>query len=397
MLPASAPSAKNCVDETVSPPSGIEVELRTITWLCQLCGLPQGSGGHFTTGGTVSNLTAVRLALHRAFPEARAHGLMGLKSQPVLYISNQGHFSIDRAAGVLGLGEQNVRKIPSRSDLTMDVDQLAAYIRQDRQTGLTPFVVVGTAGTTSNGTIDPLASLAKICAGENLWFHVDAAYAGALVLSERLRSHLCGVEKADSITLDPHKWMFIPFSLGALLTPHRHLLRNAFGQETAYLGRKHMSEADLVPGGFYEISLDASRRFNGLKLWATMKHLGVSGLAEIIDRQVSLAQILYERLVDLGDIELAPRSPTNIVCFRIAPRGTDESTRDRLQTQFQMCLEDAAGCWLSNVTIQGKRFLRINLLHYNLERKHVDRLLSAIQREIKTAQDGTLQPEAKAD
>jgi glutamate/tyrosine decarboxylase-like PLP-dependent enzyme len=378
-------------------PSGIEVELRTISWLCQLCGLPPGSGGHFTTGGTTSNLTAIRLALHRGFPEARARGLVGFKNQPVLYVSDQGHFSIDRAAGVLGLGEQNVRKVPSRADLTMDVNQLARQIQHDRQTGLAPFAVIGTAGTTANGTIDPLTEVSNICGREDLWFHVDAAYAGALVLSERFRQHLQGIEKADSITLDPHKWMFIPFSLGALLTRHRYLLCSAFGQKTAYLGDEHITQADAAPSGFYEVSLDGSRRFNGLKLWAAMKHLGISGLARLVERQVDLAQFLYERLADVSGIELAPRSPTNIVCFRVAPAGTDEATRNLLQAQFQQRLEDAVGCWLSNVTIQQKHFLRVNLLHYGLEGKHVDRLLTALEAEVKGWLDTSLQSKATAE
>jgi glutamate/tyrosine decarboxylase-like PLP-dependent enzyme len=364
-------------------PSGIEVELRTISWLCQLCGLPPGSGGHFTSGGTASNLTALRLALHRAFPQARSRGLVGLQSQPVVYVSDQGHFSIDRAAGVLGLGEQNVRKIPSRPDLTMDVDQLAGSIQQDRHKGLAPFAVIGTAGTTANGMIDPLTQVSEVCASENLWFHIDAPYAGALVLSERLKQHLQGIEKADSVTLDPHKWMFIPFSLGALLTRHTHLLRSAFGQDTAYLGGEHITQADSAPSGFYEISLDGSRRFNGLKLWAAIKHLGISGLAQIVERQVGLAQLLYDRLAEVPGIELAPRSPTNILCFRITPVETDETARNLLQANFQQRLEDAVGCWLSNVTIQEKRFLRLNLLHYDLEREHVDRFLSALKTEVK--------------
>jgi len=249
-------------------PGGIHLELQTVRWLCQICGLPASAAGHLTNGGTVSNLTAMRLALHRAFPDARGAGLRTIKSQPVIYVSDQGHFSIDRAAGILGIGENHIRKIASTRQLKMDLDQLKAQIRQDRKTGFVPIAVVGTAGTTANGSIDPLESLAEICQSERLWFHVDAAYGAALALSGRLRSHLAGLENADSITLDPHKWMFVPFSLGALLARDPHLLRGAFGQDTAYLGRDHTGEADSAPPGFYESSLDASRRFNGLKLWA---------------------------------------------------------------------------------------------------------------------------------
>jgi aromatic-L-amino-acid decarboxylase len=151
-------------------PSGIHVELQTLRWLCQLCGLPENSGGQFTTGGTISNLTALRLALHRAFPEARAKGLAGIKHPVVVYVSDQGHFSIDRAAGILGMGENRVRKIPSTSDLRMDVGRLEEQIRTDRATGHVPIAVVGTAGTTATGSIDPLAGIAEICGRENLWF-----------------------------------------------------------------------------------------------------------------------------------------------------------------------------------------------------------------------------------
>lgn len=347
--------------------------------------MPQDSGGHFTTGGTASNLTAIRLALHHAFPEARANGMMSMKAQPVLYVSDQGHFSIDRAAGVLGLGERHVRKVRSRSDLTMDLDHLAAQIQEDRKAGLLPFLVVGTAGTTTNGTIDPLGGLGGLCAAEGLWFHVDAAYGGALILSDRLKPHLEGLEKADSVTLDPHKWMFVPFSMGALLTTHRHLLRSAFGHDTAYLGREHLPEVESTPSGFYEVSLDGSRRFNGLKLWAVLKNLGVSGLADIIESQVDLAHVLYQRLEESTDVELAPRSPTNIVCFRWAPARTDEATRNGLQTRFQEELERIANCWLSNVEIQGKRFLRVNLLHYGLGLDHVERLLHGVDAVLRNA------------
>ena len=359
-------------------PSGIEVELQTLRWLCELSGLPESSGGHFTIGGTASNLTAIRLALHHAFPEARANGMLSMKAQPVLYVSDQGHFSIDRAAGVLGLGERHVTKVGSRPDLTMDLDRLAAQIQEDRKAGLLPFLVVGTAGTTTNGTIDPLGALGGLCAAENIWFHVDAAYGGALILSERLKPHLEGLEKADSVTLDPHKWMFVPFSMGALLTRHRHLLRSAFGHDTAYLGREHLPEVESTPSGFYEVSLDGSRRFNGLKLWAVLKNLGVSGLADIIEGQVDLAHLLYRRLEENPDIELAPRSPTNIVCFRWVPPRTDEATRNGLQIGFQEEIERIASCWLSNVEIQGKRFLRVNLLHYGLGPDHIERLLHGV-------------------
>jgi aromatic-L-amino-acid/L-tryptophan decarboxylase len=359
-------------------PSAIEIELLTIRWLCQLCELPPGSGGHFTSGGTISNLTGIRLALHRGYPEARIRGLLAIQRQPVIYVSDQGHFSIDRAASILGLGEQQVRKVPALPDLTMNTKRLLDCIRADRRAGLAPLAVVGTAGTTANGTIDPLAKLAQICTEENLWFHVDAAYGGALALSERYRTHLKGLEQADSITLDPHKWMFMPFSLGALLTRHPQLLRNAFGQETAYLGQDHIPEQGGTPTGFYEVSLLASRRFDGLKLWAALKHLGVDGFSEIIERQIALAQSLYECLSEVSGIEVAPRSPTNIICFRWAPADRSEKELDELQNRFQQQLEESAGCWLSSATIRGRRFVRVNLLHYDLNTGHIDRLLQAI-------------------
>lgn len=354
-------------------PSAIEVELQLTRWLSELLGLEPGTTGHVTSGGTMSNFTGLRLALHRSAPQCRSEGMRQAPTFTV-YTSDQAHFSVERAAGLLGIGEQNVRRIQTSPDLSIDVRALEVAIEEDKRVGLQPLAIIGVAGTTATGAIDPLRDLAASSQSHELWFHVDAAYGGALAFSKRLRPALSGIEHADSVTLDPHKWMFMPFSIGVFLTRHARLLKSAFGQETEYLGGNHLTVFEDAPSGFYEISFEASRRFNGLKLWAELMHLGADGFARLIEKQIALTDLLVSRLRETDLVELAPRFPLNIVCVRLAVPDDDP------QEQFQKMIEKEAGCWLSNVSIKGRRFVRLNLLHPGIEQDHVDALAAAIHK-----------------
>jgi glutamate/tyrosine decarboxylase-like PLP-dependent enzyme len=356
-------------------PSAIELELQLVRWFGELLRLGIQVNGHVTSGGTMSNFTGLRIAVHRAAPDLRFAG-MHTTRRFTIYTSDQAHFSIERAAGLLGIGENNVRRIQTTSDLSIDVEALDGAIERDRDNGLEPLAIVGMAGTTATGAIDPLRELANLSQSQQVWFHVDAAYGGALAFSERLRPALAGVELADSLTLDPHKWMFVPFSIGVFLTRHPNLLRSAFGHQTEYLGGNHLTVFDDAPSGFYELSFEASRRFNGLKLWAELMHLGTDGFSRLIEKQVALTDALVDRLRATPTLEIAPRFPLNIVCFRLA--GDDYK-----QEQFQRLVENEAKCWLSNVSIKGKRFVRLNLLHPGLEREHVELLGAAVQKASK--------------
>jgi glutamate/tyrosine decarboxylase-like PLP-dependent enzyme len=264
--------------------------------------------GTFTSGGAEANHTAVLTALTHAFPEVAERGLRAMKAQPVLYLSEEGHPSLLKSARATGLGEAAVRRIPVDEDLRLDVENLNAAIVRDRSEGYVPFLVVATAGTTSAGAIDPLEAVAQIAAAENLWLHVDAAWGGAAALVPELRSVLAGIERADSITFDPHKLLSVPMGAGLYLTRHAEVLNATF----------HIS-ASYVPGtgdfvNPYTHSMQWSRRFIGLKVLLTLAVSGWDGYATVLRRQVAMGDMLRDRLREAGWLTVN-ETALPLICF----------------------------------------------------------------------------------
>jgi glutamate/tyrosine decarboxylase-like PLP-dependent enzyme len=253
------------------------IERETIRWIADRVGWESASAedkfeGTFTSGGNEANFSALSLALHNRFPEVKQAGLASLGARPTIYCSSEAHHSLEKSVILMGLGQDSLRRIPVTESLQMDMAALSVEIDHDLSLGMTPLAVIGTAGTTSSGAIDPLAELAVFCRERGLWFHVDGAYGAALVLSDEYRHLLHGISAADSVTMDPHKWLAMPFAAGIFLTRHPHLLEQTFGVETAYMPRiEHQSASgDPLPPDFYRISAQWSRRMNSLKLWLTL-------------------------------------------------------------------------------------------------------------------------------
>src|SRR5579872_6259089 len=219
-------------------PAANEIERHTLGWLRCKFGLPPSAGATFTTGGAEANLSAVIVALTRAFPEYGEHGLRHLAATPTIYLSAESHHSFNKIAHLTGLGRRALRPVATLPDLRMDPDDLARQVADDRKNGFAPFMVVGTGGTTGAGVIDPLPDLSRFCRSENLWFHVDAAWGGAAVLSPTLRHHLSGIETADSITCDAHKWFSVPMGAGMFFCRHPESVAAAFHAETSYMPPK---------------------------------------------------------------------------------------------------------------------------------------------------------------
>lgn len=291
-------------------PFAVEVETHLLRYLGSRLGLPaQAVAGSFTTGGAEANLTGVLLALTRTFPEYGNQGLRALTAQPVFYASAESHLAWLKIAHMVGLGRDAVRLVPVRPDLRVDVDALAAIIAEDRAGGLWPFLVVATAGTTSAGVIDPLPELADLCAAEGLRLHVDAAWAGAVALSDRLRPVLAGIERADSITLDAHKWLSVPMGAGMFLCADSAGLGETFRVSTSYMPSSIAEAADP-----YVTSVQWSRRFTGLKLFLSLAVLGRGGYANQIERDTALGEQLRADLVARG-WQLANDTPLPVVCF----------------------------------------------------------------------------------
>jgi glutamate/tyrosine decarboxylase-like PLP-dependent enzyme len=318
-------------------PAANEIERHTLGWLAAKFGFPANASATFTSGGAEANLSAVIVALTRAFPGYGERGLRSLDAAPAIYLSGEAHHSFNKIAHMTGLGRQALRTVSTGRDLKMDVEDLAKRVAEDRRRGLTPFMVVGTAGTTGAGAIDPLADLADFCQRESLWFHVDAAWGGAAVISPVLRDYLAGIESADSITCDAHKWFSVPMGAGMFFCRHNDAVAEAFHAETSYMPRA-TSGPVTDP---YTSSIQWSRRFIGLKLFLALAHHGESGYVDMIEHQTHMGEVLRESLKCAG-WRIVNTTPLPLVCF----------TRDGLDTTtFLAALQERQIAWMSEVRL----------------------------------------------
>lgn len=291
-------------------PGACEIERFTLQHLMRKFGLdPESGSANFTTGGTEANLSAVLTALVKYFPEYGEHGLRSLKRQPVFYVSEEAHHSFIKIGQVTGLGCQSVRNVKADNDFKLDLNVLSTLVKNDLSQGMAPFLVVATAGTTSAGVIDPLPEIASFCKEYNLWYHVDAAYGGAAIMSDRLKHVLQGIETADSITCDAHKWFSVSMSAGMFFCRYRKYVAEAFHAGAAYLPESAKEAIDA-----YNTTLQCSRRFIGLKLFMTLAQLGDQGYADLVENQSKLGNYLRDKLVKAG-FRIANQTPLPVVCF----------------------------------------------------------------------------------
>lgn len=291
-------------------PAANEIERHTLDWLRGQFGLPATTQSTFTAGGAEANLSAVIVALTQAFPGYGEHGLHPVKGTPAIYLTAEAHDSFGKIAHMTGLGRKSLRIVTTGSDLKMDVADLERRVAEDKKNGLAPFMVVATAGTTSAGIIDPLAAVGDYCKRANLWFHVDAAWGGAAIISSSLRSHLAGIENADSITCDAHKWFSVPMACGMFFCRHAECVREAFRIDAMYMP----NDAGNAAFDPYTTSVQWSRRFIGLKLFVALAQNGQSGQAAILEHQVHMGQLLRRLLTNSG-WHVVNDSPFPLVCF----------------------------------------------------------------------------------
>jgi len=320
-------------------PAANEIERHTLAWLACKFGLPASAKANFTSGGAEANLTAVIAALTRSFSEYGEHGLRHLKAAPTIYLSGESHHSFNKIAHMTGLGRRALRVVATDSHFKMDLDDLRRKVAEDRRNGFAPFLVVGTAGTTAAGVIDPLPELGRFCRAEDLWLHADAAWGGAAVLSPELRRHLAGIEGADSITCDAHKWFSVPMGAGMFFCRHPEATAQAFHAETSYMPAKMQGPADDP----YTSSVQWSRRFIGLKLFLALAEHGESGYAGMIEHQARMGDVLRKGLKSAG-WRIVNSTPLPLVCF----------TRDGLDTsRFLAALLERQIAWMSEVRLAG--------------------------------------------
>ncbi len=291
-------------------PAANEMERHTLGWLAAKFGLPENAIATFTSGGTEANLSAVIVALTRAFPDYGEHGLRHLHAQPSIYLTEETHHSFSKIAHMTGLGRRALRTIPTDRCLKMNLGELKKRVAEDRINGFLPFLVVGTGGTTAAGVIDPLPEIGHFCREEGLWFHADAAWGGSAILSPTLKRYLAGIEMADSITCDAHKWLSVSMGCGMFFCRHPDTVAEAFRADVSYMPGKPVGPA-FDP---YTTSAQWSRRFIGLKLFLALAHHGEAGYVEMIEHQTRMGDVLREALRSSG-WRIVNSTPLPLVCF----------------------------------------------------------------------------------
>ena len=334
-------------------PAATELEERTCDWLRQMMDLPAAFRGHINDTASISTLIALAAARHRALPQSREQGLAGGPA-PLVYASVHAHASVDKAAMTLGLGLGGVRHVPADGRFRLDPSALRELVREDRAAGRLPIAVVATAGTTSTTSVDPLRSIAELCRDENLWLHVDAAYAGSAAICPEYRALLDGLELADSIVVNPHKWLFVPVDCSVLFTRGYAPLRDAFSLVPAYLTTEEPEVLSLM-----DLGVQLGRRFRALKLWMVIRRFGVEGLRRRIRAHCALAAELAAAIErEPGFVVEAP-VPFSVVCFRALPAGGGEAAAiDRFNQELLRRLNAGGRGFLSHTELSGKVVLR---------------------------------------
>jgi glutamate/tyrosine decarboxylase-like PLP-dependent enzyme len=324
-----------------------QVELIVIDWLRQICGLPEGAGGLFVSGGSMANLTGLAAGRHEKLGDDL--------TAAIAYIGEQCHSSVARALRVLGVAKDNIRAIPSAADLRMSVEALNKAIKADRASGQRPFCVVANAGTTNTGAVDPLPEIAEVCRREDLWFHVDGAYGAPAVLSAKGGELLAGLELADSLSLDPHKWLFQSFETGCVLVRDRAKLLRMFQVMPEYL-RDTEGVSDEVNFGNYGVQL--TRSFRALKLWLSIRAFGLASFRRAIERGMEIAQIAERELAATEGWEIVTPAQLAVVTFRFSPPGLSTQAVDGLQGRIvESMLADGYALATSTV-LAGRPVLR---------------------------------------
>ncbi len=360
-------------------PAATEIEMHLTAWLAERFGLPPGSGGMLTSGGAMANLTALKLARDRKGGHDAATDGMHDGAPMAFYASEEVHAVVVRAADMLGLGRRAVRHVPVDVDMRLRVDALAEAIARDRAAGVRPVAVVGTAGTTHTGAIDPLEELAALCEREDVWFHVDAAYGGAVMLNDDLRPLLRGIERADSIAFDPHKWMYTPLPGGCVLVRKLEDLARSYSVDASYT----YQDAERVGfiSDFKFMAPEFSRAFAGLKVWLSLLAHGRKAFARRIAHDIDLATYLGERVGELPELELGAAPSLSICCFRYVPAGlaargdARDAYLDQLNARLMTDVQLDGRVWCSNAIIGGHFYLRMCCVNFRTEAEHMDLLL----------------------
>lgn len=355
------------------------VEYQVLDWLKEIVGYPREAGGLLVSGGSEANFIGLAVARHtKAGMNIREEGLTSARPMTV-YMSKEGHSSLQKSVEILGLGNRYLRRVAVDENYRIRLDELERMIHADRQAGLQPICVIGSAGTVNTGTIDPLSELADLCQKEGVWFHVDGAIGAVANLSSQLRPLLMGMERADSIGLDAHKWLHINYEVGCALIRDRELQRQAFTLTPPYLQRPQRG-IGAGPEWLSEYGLQLSRGFKALKVWMSLKEHGARKYARVIEKNVAQAQYLGQLVQSSPRLELLAPVSLNIVGFRYRPdKKSDEELRD-LNLELLLRLQESGQAIISSTTLGKKFALRVCFTNHRTRTKDVEMLVELVEK-----------------
>ncbi len=347
------------------------IELVVLDWFRRWLGMPEGSSGLLTSGGSQATLTALIAARHEIVGENPE-----LIAKLTVYVTDQAHSSVIRAAWIAGLSREHVRVLPSDEGFRMQPGLLASAIAADRAAGLIPMAVIATAATTNTGAVDPLGAIADVCSSEDLWFHVDAAYGGFAILTEYGKREFAGIERAESVTLDPHKWLFVPFECGCLLVREPRRLKAAFHIMPDYL--QDVTGAAQV--NFADYGEQLTRYSRALKVWMSVRYFGVGAIRQAIERGMALARYFEVLVRAQPGLEVMSEARFGVVCFRLHPDGMDDPRElDRINEAALASIVREGRYFISSTKLSGSYAMRICVLGYRTGELDMEGLASSLQ------------------
>lgn len=373
-------------------PSAVVMERKVIQWLNDLIGYDEHAGGNLTSGGMMANFIGMKLARDRTTNDEAQYE--GLQNKWAVYVSEERHVSIDKAVDAVGIGRNYLRVLPTNQNFQLKIDALEEAIAKDKRQGIKPICIVGLAGTTNLGAVDDLEKLSAIAKAENCWLHVDAAYGGGMLLSNKYLNQLKGIHLADSVTIDPHKWFYAPLDAGAVLVKDHDRLTKSFGMKPPYLTDQTQQKDERYL--FYVHGFEQSKRFRALKVWMSFHHYGKKQMGEWVDKNIEQAKHLHQLATSETIFESATEPVMSAVCLHYKSDDLTKAQHAQLHYDVAGKIEKEGKFWFATTEMKGKTWFRINPVNRNTTLQHIEDLYETLKQTCKHTAAATKAQKAEA-